>query len=94
VHEASPTSAKRSGGRALLRVPLGEGRRHRYWLWGAVLRAVLARWEQFTTIYQTPTATTSVFEAMFNMPGYYRVVAVNRALSLLTTDVSVNITVS
>jgi len=28
------------------------------------------------------------------MPGYYRVVAVNTALSILITNVSVNITVS
>ena len=48
----------------------------------------------YTTVYQTPTATTNAFKAIFNMPGYYRVVAVNTALSLLTTSVSVNITVS
>jgi hypothetical protein len=48
----------------------------------------------YTTIYQTPTTTTNAFKAIFNMPGYYRVVAVNTALSLLTTNVSVNITVS
>jgi hypothetical protein len=34
------------------------------------------------------------FAAIFNMPAYYRVVAVNTATSLLTTTVSVNITVS
>jgi hypothetical protein len=48
----------------------------------------------YTTIYQTPTATTNAFGAIFNVPGYYRVVAVNTATSLLTTNVSVNITVS
>ncbi|MGA2928435.1 MAG: hypothetical protein ABSG43_21065 [Solirubrobacteraceae bacterium] len=48
----------------------------------------------YTTIYQTPTAATNAFGATFNMPGYYRVVAVNTAYSLLTTTVSVNITVS
>ena len=48
----------------------------------------------YTTIYQTPTVTTNAFKAIFNMPGYYRVVAANTALSLLTTNVSVNITVS
>jgi hypothetical protein len=48
----------------------------------------------YTTIYQTPTTTTSAFAANFNMPGYYRVVAMNTATSLLTTTVSVNITVS
>ena len=48
----------------------------------------------FTTIYQTPTPTTNAFKAVFNMPGYYRVVALNTATSLLTTTVSVNITVS
>ncbi len=48
----------------------------------------------YTTIYQTPTTTTNAFGAVFNMPGYYRVVATNTALSLLTTTVSVNITVS
>ena len=31
----------------------------------------------YTTIYQTPTTTTNAFKAIFNMPGYYRVVAVN-----------------
>jgi hypothetical protein len=30
----------------------------------------------------------------FNMPGYYRVVAVNPATSLFTTKVTVTITVS
>lgn len=48
----------------------------------------------YTTIYLTPTVTTNAFKAIFNMPGYYRVVAVNTALSLLTTNVSVNMTVS
>jgi hypothetical protein len=48
----------------------------------------------YTTIYQTPTVTTNAFGAIFNMPGYYRVVALNTATSLLTTTVSVNITVS
>jgi len=48
----------------------------------------------YTTIYQTPTTTTTAFGANFSMPGYYRVVAVNTATWLLTTTVSVNITVS
>jgi hypothetical protein len=48
----------------------------------------------YTTIYQTPTPTTNAFKAVFNMPGYYRVVALNTATSLLTTTVSVDTTVS
>ncbi|MGA2012442.1 MAG: hypothetical protein ABSH51_18210 [Solirubrobacteraceae bacterium] len=48
----------------------------------------------YTTIYQTPTVSTNAFGAIFNMPGYYRVVALNTATSLLTTTASVNITVS
>ena len=47
----------------------------------------------YTTIYQT-TATSIAFKAIFSMPGYYRVVALNTATALLTTTVSVNITVS
>jgi hypothetical protein len=47
----------------------------------------------YTTIYQTPPATNA-FKAVFNMPGYYRVVALNTATSLLTTTASINITVS
>jgi hypothetical protein len=48
----------------------------------------------YTTIYQTPTPKINAFKAVFNMPGYYRVAALNTATSLLTTTVSVNITVS
>jgi hypothetical protein len=47
----------------------------------------------YTTIYQT-SPTTIAFKAVFNNPGYYRVVALNTATSLFTTTVSVNITVS
>lgn len=48
----------------------------------------------YTTIYQTPTATTNAVKAVFTTPGYYRVVAANTAHCLLTTTVSVNVTVS
>lgn len=48
----------------------------------------------YTTIYQTSAGTTG-FGATFNMPGYYRVVALNTATYYwLTTTVSVNISVN
>ena len=48
----------------------------------------------YTTIYQTPGNLSVGFGAIFNMPGYYRVVALNPATAFLTTTVSVNITTS
>jgi hypothetical protein len=48
----------------------------------------------YTTIYQT-SADTIGFGAVFNKPGYYRVIALNTATYyLITTTVSVNIALS